>query len=126
MAKLYWSDEARRYQFYQGLNDKIKDRLIDLEPAKTYLQMVEDASRIGERLWQREQEKRGFTNFRPQGRKEDFQAKFRRNQQQHHRRQDINKEIAGIKRKTGKIVIRIKVRSQISGKKKSCRHRNRK
>jgi hypothetical protein len=36
MAKRHWSDEAKRYQFYQGLNYKIKDRLIDLEPAKTY------------------------------------------------------------------------------------------
>ena len=54
MAKLRWSDEAKRYQFYQGLNDKIKDRLIDLEPAKTWLR----ACHVSENGFGRENKKR--------------------------------------------------------------------
>jgi hypothetical protein len=59
-TKTGWNDDALRAQYYRGLKDSVKDELIKEDKSDTLKEMIDDAVKIDNRLYERALEKRGF------------------------------------------------------------------
>jgi hypothetical protein len=56
-SKLTWDDHALAAVFYNGLNDAVKDKMTD--PPEDYKELVDEAIKIDNRLFERRIEKHG-------------------------------------------------------------------
>jgi hypothetical protein len=59
-SKTGWNDDALRAQYYRGLKDSVKDELVKDEKPDTMADMIEMATKIDNRLYERALEKKGF------------------------------------------------------------------
>jgi hypothetical protein len=59
-SKTGWNDDALRAQYYRGLKDSVKDELVKDEKPDTMADMIEIATKIDNRLYERALEKKGF------------------------------------------------------------------
>ena len=59
-ARLRWDDSALRSRFYEGLNDRLKDRLAELPAGKpkTLISMKKMVREIDQRYWDRREERK--------------------------------------------------------------------
>jgi Retrotransposon gag protein/Zinc knuckle len=58
-AQVEWNDKALMAQYKQGLKAKVQDAIILMEDAETMRELIDQAIKIDNRIFQREQAKRG-------------------------------------------------------------------
>src|SRR5947199_7286124 len=62
-ARVDWDDAAKKARFYEGLKNYIKDAMLQVDPPKTLIKLIELAIRIDNRYNERTMEKRTFGNI---------------------------------------------------------------
>ena len=61
-ARVDWDDAAKKARFYEGLKNYIKDAMLQVDPPKTLIKLIELAIRIDNRYHERTMEKQTFGN----------------------------------------------------------------
>src|SRR4051794_27891488 len=63
-SKTKWDEDALMAQYYRGLKDEVKDDYVRINPAlETLHEMIEAATKIDTRLYERKLERKG--DYRP-------------------------------------------------------------